>query len=235
MKLAIAVATMKDGIPPLIQGWRNAATVKTEVFVRNNTAADNLGVIRSYQWLYDAMNRHEYDIAMYAHDDLQAMESDWDYRVKVEFRDPSVAIVGFGGALGHGTDDLYKRPFEIPQLIRIGYRSNVNDAEVHGERFTGAGNAVFCDGFALCIRRSFLDAIGGWSQLIGNVDFIGYDMAICALARRYGWKIRVVGVKCHHYGGGTSVDVGVQQQHYIDAHTWFAKEFVDVLPARVNP
>jgi GT2 family glycosyltransferase len=235
MSLAICVATMKEGDRPGMVGtFLDAFVFNPDLYVRHNTPENNLGVVRSYQWIYERVPS-DCDVLAYVHDDVEVYEPGWDERVLLEFNDPKVAIVGFGGALGHGSPTLYKTPYRVQDLARHWYRSNTRDAEVHGERFVGSGNAVFCDGFALCIRRSFLDRIGGWTQLIGKVDFIGYDMAICALARRYGYKIRVVGIDCRHYGGGTSVEVGVRQKEYDDAHAWFYDEFRDVMPAEVMP
>ena len=201
--------------------------------VRTNTQIDNLGVVGSYQWLYERSG--DADILAYIHDDVQMFEDGWDARVLAEFADPAVGIVGFGGALRHGSPDLYRAPYAVNQLARAGYRSNTRDWFNHGKLLTGACNAAVHDGFALICRREFLDRVGGWSQIQGNADFLCYDYAICALARRHGYKIRVVGVDCMHYGGGTSVAVGVRQDDYDRSHRWFYEEFTDVIPCEVEP
>src|SRR5262245_36136489 len=120
------------------------------VLYRRNTAEDNLGLVGSYNWLYENTKA---EILAYIHDDVVCHEERWDERVLEEFEDPSVGVVGFGGALWHGTDELYKRPYELTQLRRIDYLSNVDDAETHGERFDGARDVAVLDGFALIVRR----------------------------------------------------------------------------------
>ena len=202
---------------------------------------ENLGVVGAYQKLYEKVKS---DVLLFLHDDVICREQDWDLRLMAEFiDDPETAVVGFGGALWHGLPNLYKVPYQLQQLQRGSYRSNVDDAEVHGERFTGRCNVAVLDGFALAVRRSFLDRIGGWSKIAGGCNFINYDYALCALARRYKQKIRMIGVKCHHYGGRTSVKHNtdpsvkkyINQEAYDKSHAWFYREFSDVLPTRVEP
>jgi GT2 family glycosyltransferase len=167
-------------------------------------------------------------------------ERGWDERILKEFDDPQIGIVGFGGALWHGTDELYKTPYELTQLRRGDYISNVDDAEVHGARFTGSTGVCVLDGFSLCIRRSLLDRSGGWKFMADQCDFFCYDYAICALARRYGYSIRVVGIRCHHRGGSSSVRKEesirklTSQENYDKSHAWFYNEFRDVMPCKVK-
>lgn len=238
MSLTLCVATMKEHPPGEIQGWIDTAKTDIDLIVRRNFEADNLGVVGSYQWLYKGLGPND-DLLVFAHDDVIMREEGWDSRVEKEFEDPKVGIVGFGGALAHGSPDLYKVPYRLNDLARFGYMSNVDDAEFHGERYEGSRDVSVLDGFALCIRRSLLDRIGGWSLLVGNCDFFNYDYAICALARRFGYRIRLCGVRCHHLGGGTSVGPATReitsQSAYDKAHRWFYEEFRDVMPAAVKP
>lgn len=237
MNLVIGVATMSSETPPgEIASWLEHADGLTgsHVHVVRNTVEHNLGIVRSYHEIYENTNA---DIICYAHDDVMMREDGWNRRVINEFKTPSVAIVGFGGALAHGSPDLYKTPYRLQNLQRYGYASNVDDAEVHGERFAGSRDAAVLDGFTLCVRRSFLDRIGGWSFVVGHLDFIGYDYAICALARRYGYTIRLAGIRCHHFGGRTSTNMSPEgkQQDYDRSHRWFYDEFRDVMPVRAKP
>src|SRR5262245_51567658 len=219
--------------PGSIGTWIWNANEEPDSMVHSNHA-NNIGVIPAYQKLYE---RTETDVLCYLHDDVICREQGWDERVLKEFEDESVAVAGFGGAVWHGTDDLYKRPYQLSNLRRGGYGSNVDDAKVHGERFTGAKDVAVLDGFALCVRRSFLDRIGGWSLVARGCDFYCYDYAICAIARRYGYRIRVVGLRCHHLGGATSTK-GVEgitgQEAYDKSHRWFYEEFRDVMPYEVR-
>jgi|SRR5215510_3229291 len=224
---------MQDHVPSKIQEWCiNAKPGKTHV--RFNTPEDNRGIVGSYQALY--MESDE-EVLCYLHDDVICREQDWDKRILKEFEDEKVAIVGAGGATRHGTRDLYKQPYHLPNLRRDGYCSNVDDAETHGERFDGSKDVAVLDGFGLFVRRSFLDRIGGWSLVARGCDFYCYDYAICAIARRYGYRIRVVGLRCHHLGGATSTK-GVEgitgQEAYDKSHRWFYEEFRDVMPYEVR-
>ncbi len=233
MKLALLVATMDNTFPypGQISTWIESSSHHQYVYAsRVNTSKDNLGVVGSYQQLYE--RPIDADVLVYAHDDVIMRESGWDVRLLNEFRDPSVGVVGFGGALVHGSPNLYKRPYYLPGLGRSGYLSNVDDAEVHGERFTGTADVAVLDGFVLACRRSLLDRIGGFQQLIdAGIDFIGYDYMICGLAHRLGYRTRVIGVRCHHKGGGTSTKVNVdRQEEYDRAHRIIYEELRDVLP-----
>jgi GT2 family glycosyltransferase len=76
------------------------------------------------------------------------------------------------------------------------------DAEIHGERFTGECDVVILDGLALFVRRSILDAMGGWPQ-DKAVSYWGYDYKLCMEARRQGYRIRLVGVNCKHHASKT--------------------------------
>lgn len=230
MSLCVASMDMSGKIPGYIQSWMDAATEPIQLRTYYNTPEDNVGVVKAYEWLYQ--NSTE-DILVFAHDDVEVYERGWNERIRKVFEnDDKVALCGFGGARHHGTSDLYKRPYRVNQLVRREYLSNVKDAETHGKRFTGEIQVGVLDGFVLCIRRRFLDLIAGFRFLmVHGVDFIGYDYVICALARRKEFTIKVIGVQCHHYGGGTSVKLNVDRQSEYDRfHRWYYDEFRDVMP-----
>lgn len=236
--LSICVATMSNDNPD-VDTWVAHAALQPPVDYWVNTPEQNLGVTKAYQKLYE---RSKADILLYLHQDVICREKDWDLRLMAEFiDDPNLAVCGLGGALSHGLPNLYKVPYELQQLQRGSYRSNVDDAEVHGERFTGRCEVAVLDGFALAVRRSFLDRIGGWSKIAEGCNFLAYDYALCALARRYKQKVRMIGVKCHHRGGRTSVSSEpsvkqyVNQEAYDQSHRWYYEEFRDVMPCKVKP
>ncbi len=238
--LCCATMELETGgpLPGQLQSWMEPGMISTlnpvVTTVVYNTPEHNLGVVGSYEQIYRTEFKEisQPSILVFAHDDVIMREHGWDARLLREFRDPSVGVVGFGGALVHGSPNLYKRPYYLPGLGRSGYLSNVDDAEVHGERFTGAADVAVLDGFVLAVRRSFLDKIGGFQQLIdAGIDFIGYDYMICGLAHRLGYRVRVVGCRCHHKGGGTSTKVNVdRQEEYDRAHRIIYEQMRDVLP-----
>lgn len=200
-----------------------------------NTPDANLGVVGSLQRGYELTTA---PIIAYFHNDVEVHEP-WVGRVLAEFDDPSVGVVGFLGALRHGHPDLYKRPYNLVQLARFGVLSNMDDAEVHGARFTGSTDVATLDGFCLVVRRLVLDRAGGWP-----VDWPShhtYDYWITAMAHRLGFRVRLVGVRCLHRGGITATSAAYQDwatrtkwgsdvNMHIQGHRMFYDRFRDVMP-----
>lgn len=228
MKLAIIVAHAGAGcIGEALLSWGH--------YVPIYVVGGHDGILPAYQRGFESAKKDGYDLLAYFHDDLIIGERDWDVKVWNEFLDPKVGLVGFGGATGHGSPDLYKAPYHYSQLGRSNFLSNMNEAEVHGKRFTGSCDVAVLDGFSMIVRTELLEQAGGWP--VGKLDYIAYDYALCCLAHRFGYKIRLVGVECDHLGGRTYVQKGIgkrpeAQQEFLDAHEWIYKEFSDVLPWR---
>jgi hypothetical protein len=187
------------------------------------------------------------DILAYLHDDLLIHDTDWISRVLKEFEDPQVGLVGFGGALGHGSPSLYREPYDYHQLGRSDFLSNMSDAEKHGKRFTGSCDVAVLDGFALIVRREVLEKAGGWNaaiELLSNSNSNEplhhcYDYWLSCITRRLGYRIRLVGIGCTHKGGSTYVKLGVGKREsnwlqFLEAHSRIYDHFKDVLPARTN-
>lgn len=186
-------------------------------------------IVEAYQEIYE--NTTEPIIAM-MHDDLLIHESGWDQRVLKEFEDPAVGVVGFAGAPGIGHPDMYKQAYQGASLGRVGFKSNLRNAEVHGARFTGECDVAILDGLALFVRRSVLENEGGWP--VGTpIGYFMYDAWVCLTALRYGYKIRLVGVDCEHLGGkSTGLNPNLRAD-WEAAHRYIYDEFPSVLPARV--
>lgn len=199
-------------------------------------------VVMKYHSMYKEW-RNDTDTLVYVHDDVTIHEP-WVERVQAEFEDPSVAIVGLGGAVGIGVDDIYKTRYDITQLQRIGYHSSQTDAEVHGQRFAGSMDVAVVDGFFMAVRTAFLDRIGGWKWMHPEVKFHMYDIATCCRALELGYKVRMAGVSCTHHGGGTSTkesyktwclnnNTSIEEEH-LRPHRWFYSRFRNLLPYRVH-
>jgi len=199
------------------------------------------GTVPAYQEVYQKV-REQHHFITYVHDDVECLEEDWHHRIAPEFDDPKVAIVGFGGATGMGVDSIYKVPYDITQLQRIDYYSNQVGWQIHGKRETGARDVAVVDGFAMAVRTSFLDQIGGWKGF--NFNFHGYDLYLCLMAHRKGWKVRMVGVHCDHHGGRTSCSAEyitwcrehgtTPEREHTEPHAFLYDHFRDVLPLRVR-
>lgn len=198
------------------------------------------GVIDAYDRAYRAAIETKADVIAYIHDDVTIHDQDWCERAEREFADPAVGLVGFGGATRHGVPHLYKVRYELTQLARFNYFSNTDDAEVHGTRFAGSMDVAVLDGFALIVRRELLDKCNGWEPDKWPPHHI-YDYRICAEARRHGYRVRMVGVRCQHHGGGNSISDEYQQwakqtkwgsdvEMHKEGHRLFYERYRDVMP-----
>lgn len=176
----------------------------------------------------------EYDVLAVLHDDTIIHDSNWTQRVLHEFEDPKVGLVGFGGSKVWGDPEIYRKPYQIMQLSRGLYLSNMTDAETHGARYTGPPTDVaVLDGFALIFRRNLLERAGGFP--VGKLQFHGYDFWACGTTIRHGYRIRLVPVSVTHLGGQTSViqemDDGTS---HAKGHEYIYREFSDILPFSVD-
>jgi hypothetical protein len=162
------------------------------------------------------------DVIACFHDDLEIQQEGWDLLVTDLFeRRPTVGLVGFGGGVGLGADDIYQVPYDPMQLARQRFISNMRDAEAHGERVTEAQRVSVLDGFSQIGRREYWL---GWTlaeaatgrqvpaeaNLFAEMQRWGiihhaYDAALGCFARRLGWEVWMLPVACHHHGGLTAV------------------------------
>lgn len=199
----------------------------------------NIGVVPAMQKVFEA-NADE-DIICFVHDDVTVYDSNWNSRVRAEFDDPKAAVVGFGGATGIGVDDIYKTRYQIEQLQRINYASNQRDWEVHGSYEAGTKDVAVVDGFFMAVRVSFLREIGGFKWFPHR--FHCYDTALCVMAHRKGYKVRMVGVECTHHGGSVSTtpeykkwcleNGTTMEREHEEPHRWMYEFFRNELPLRV--
>ena len=186
-------------------------------------------IIEAYQEIYQRTNE---PILAHMHDDLFINETGWDERVLKQFEDPTVGVVGFAGAPGIGHPDMYRQPYVGASLGRVGFKSNLRNAEAHGARFNGECDVAILDGLALFIRRELLDRTGGW-PLGTPIGYFMYDAWICLEARRLGYKIRLVGIACDHLSGrSTGLNPNLRAD-WEASHRYVWDNFKDVLPARV--
>jgi hypothetical protein len=187
------------------------------------------------------------DILAFIHDDVEILEEHWDLGVLKFFEaHPKCGMVGFGGALGLGTDRLYKDKYDFHQLARITYMSNAIDAEDHGLRVTEPRQVMVLDGFSQIIRRDAYTAVGGWKAVKAmGLSFHMYDAAMACMMAEKEWEVWMLPFVCLHHGGGTSVSKqydswlrknGIQgdQQIHTEAHKVIYRRFKSVLPLRLG-
>jgi len=242
-----------------ISSWHRTTSLPM-VIVQNGGDAGYLGTVRAFRYGVDQMlSEHpEVDLIACLHDDVEITQpGGWEVSVARTFqRHPEVGLAGFGGAIGLGSTDLYHRAYDPMQLARVGFRSNLTDAESHGTRGLAPEEVVCLDGFSQIGRRAFWAGLSPsgqtymppWHYLDVN-GFVHhfYDGALGCLARRLGWRVYYIPVPCQHLGGQTAVgDAGYQEwaAKQIDggdrgfweqAHRLGYDLFRDVLPLRLQP
>jgi GT2 family glycosyltransferase len=186
-----------------------------------------------YQYL---LEQSEADYLIYLHSDLTIHDPIWVEKLKAVC-ERSVAC-GFGGALGLGNKDLYRKPYDICNMARNHYRSNQTDAEVHGERFTGSCRVAVLDAFCMVVNVEWLRSIGGWPTK--HLTHHCLDLWLACEAARHNKEIWMTGVSCTHHGGGTSTKKAYAEAKWLQGgttksdhgmpHKWLWDEYRDVLP-----
>ena len=209
-----------------VQSWYDTATTPlTEITVAK------MDLVTAYQQGFELSVQ---EILGFVHDDTKIYERGWDRRVLREFEDPLVGLVGFGGAPGFCHPNLKPENYSLGAMGRIGFRSNMRNAEVHGSRMTGAENATILDGFAMFVRREVLEKAGGW-PVDSPVSYWMYDAWLACITRELGYKIRIVGVDCDHLGGRSTGMNPNLKMNAEEAHEYVYRRFQKILPAMVEP
>lgn len=206
-----------------MRSWNATATREYMYWIVRNQE-----ITEAYQRIYEGSKE---PILAYLHDDLIIHEDGWDQRVLHEFENPKVGIVGFAGAPGHGHPMMYEQAYNACALGRVGFKSNMRNAEVHGARFTGSCEVAVLDGMALFVRRELLDRCGGWPKMSESpIGYFCYDYWICCMAHRYDYTIRLVGVDCDHLSGRSTGLNPNLRVNFEEAHRWLYDNCKDVLP-----
>jgi hypothetical protein len=272
MKLCVVTATTdyaraqacidRWGEVPLIlvqNGSGGAYLNQPERAMQILTSETYLGTVPAFNLGVQAALEAGYDLIACFHDDLALHDPDWVHKVETHFvRHPTCGLAGFGGAIGLGDQDLYQKPYEPTQLARVGFRSNLQDAELHGLRSRLPERVACLDGFSQIGHANFFQGwnrtklaaaepdAAPWQHLedLGIVHHF-YDGLLGCLAKRYEWEVWYLPIACHHYGGRTAVgDRGYQSwaqtqvsggDHgfWESAHKLGYEAFRDVLPIRV--
>lgn len=200
-----------------------------------NNTDNNWSPCGAYQ---EALHTCQSDVIMYIHDDVIITDPDWHGCVMGQFDNPNTVAVGLGGATGLGNKDLYRKPFNIWNMARSGYASNQTDAEVHGERFTGARHVAVLDAFFMSVRTDFLRSVGGWPTK--HLTHHCLDLWLACEAARASKDTFMVGAACTHLGGRSSTNKsyveaswligGSIESDHVLPHKWLADTYRDVLP-----
>jgi len=178
------------------------------------------------------------DVIVYCHDDLEIHDPAWLSRLTNLFENPDCVAAGPGGAVGLGTQDLYRKPFRIQNMIRLGYASNQDDWQVHGGHFTGDRRVAVLEQFCMAVRVDWLRNRGGWP--VGHCNHHMLDAFIACEAASDDKEIWQAGFSCRHSGGGSSVSPiygqakwlhdGSLEGDHIAPHKWIFENYRDCLP-----
>lgn len=204
-----------------------------------DNTANLLTPCQAYQ---QALNACQSDILIYVHDDVTIHDPDWLARILRLFENPNCVAVGPGGAVGLGNRDLYRKRFDIRNMVRIGYASNQDDWQVHGGHFTEDRRVAVLEQFLMAIRVDWLQGKGGWP--VDHLSHHGLDMWVACEAARDGKEIWQCGFSVLHSGGGTSVTEkyknaawlqgGSMESDHQMPHRFLMREYADVLPIEVD-
>jgi hypothetical protein len=258
MSLSLAIVTATSNVEramPCLLSWIAMAQDPPPIFLIHNggeritgvtvegtqvawvSMPDYLGSVRAFERGVAAALSGPFDIIACLHDDYEILEPGWDQLVRRCFaQQPNLGLAGFGGAIGLGAHDMYQRPYDPMSLARVGFRSNLVDAEVHGVRSLLREQVACLDGFSQVGRRDFWKGVWSpakiaaerashhttqaeravarpvWEYLaeLGIVHHL-YDSLLGAIAARHGWETWYLPLRSQHHGGRTAVgDPGYQ-------------------------
>lgn len=217
--------------------WPNSSVNHDRVMTYDNS--DNANTpCQCYQKMLELTDA---DILVYMHADVTIHDADWLERLTALFENPKCVAAGFGGATSLGRPDLYKKRYDLWNMARGGYASNQDDAETHGERFTGTKRVAVLDAFTMAVRTSWLRSRGGWP--VKHLSFHCMDTYLACEAARADMETWIAGVSVAHHGGGTSVTDRYKNAKWLQGdslasdheapHFYLWDSYRDVLPITV--
>lgn len=155
------------------------------------------------------------------HDDLEIHGYEVGNQILDVFEEvPTCGLLGFGGGRGLGDSQLYNSPFDPMQLARKDFISNLVDAEAHGRRVLVPTRVACLDGFSQIGRAAFWagdrrgtdedEASAPDQNLFAQMTSWGvihhfYDSMLGCFAKRLGWEVWMLPIRCRHLGGQTAV------------------------------
>lgn len=202
MKLAVVTASLDvEKTRQYWESWKQNAAGELNIF----HVVGEMGVVPAFAKGVTMAAARGADVIACFHDDLRIDTPGWDKLVVDWFeQQQKCGLAGFFGAKSLGAGDIYQSPYSPMQLARGGCVSNMEDAELHGERVTVPTRVVCFDGFSQIGRTVFMKDAFAWLTRLGIVHH-GYDSAIGAYAARQGWQAWMLPIACKHAGGQTAV------------------------------
>jgi O-antigen biosynthesis protein len=156
--------------------------------LRSQRNADNGPVIRAFN---QGWRLADTEYVCLLHNDTELLEATWLARMlALAGSDASVGLVGLYGARRVRRDGRYAGRTLVHRLAD---KPTLRDAE--------QVEVAVVDGVCMLIRRSLLEALGGFDE--GYGFFHGYDRDLSFAVRETGRRCMVVGSSFVHRGGGT--------------------------------
>ncbi|HDY90312.1 MAG TPA: glycosyltransferase family 2 protein [bacterium] len=193
-----------NGSDPPLRNWLNGLRKGDEV-IRNGA---NVGVVKALNQIWRVAKATGFDYIFYTHNDVMIYEKGWDAKIlRVLSEQSHVGVAGFYGAKGIGTNDIYKSPYVMQQMIRIENVSGCHrmDAVIHQFRPPRAEveDVAVMDGFSLIVSVELLNKLGGFDRRYPLHHM--YDNDICLESLDKGYRNIVISMDADHIGGQTDV------------------------------
>jgi len=192
-----------NGSNPPVRDWLKGLR-EGDLVIRNE---ENKGVMPAMNQAWQVL-KHSTDFIFYVHNDVMIYDKGWDDKLLRYLQDlPACGVAGFYGAKGIGTNDIYRSPYVMQQLIRI---ENVSacykmDPAIHGFRPPRGDfeEVAVMDGFSLIVRTGLLNELDGFDRSFPPHH--NYDNDICLESLNAGYKNYVISMDAEHLGGRTDV------------------------------
>jgi GT2 family glycosyltransferase len=152
----------------------------------------NVGLIRA---LNQGARLGRGETLCFLHNDVEMRDPEWLARLRAALEAPrGIGLAGLYGARKLRSDGRYAGRSIVHCLVG----SATLEADM--------AEVAAVDGVCLCLRRSLLEAVGGFDE--GYGFFHGYDRDLSFAVREAGWRCAVVNAPFIHRGGGTRTGEG---------------------------
>ena len=194
-------------------------------------------VFRSYNLILDeAAKMDNLEFLVLIHQDAEIIDPEFIAKIRAEFEDPDVALVGCAGAVGvrgiawwegavtwasftHIYEELGGG--EIPALTWLA-------SEIPS--YAKLGEVDMVDGFVLAFSPWAIQNLR-FDEITGGA-LHGYDFDICFQAREKGKKVMTADLKVIHHH---SIELISDLDTWVNAHIDFSKKWAHMLPAPEGP
>ena len=223
-----------------IERWRHKSNFNcSEITIHRNEK--NVGVYPTFK---QGLDLTDTEWIFFSHSDVEMFEYGWDEhltRLLSVLGSMNAGVCGIYGAKGIGVKDIYEVPYHFAQLMRWECRTVPRMIDGGMDKpFDGEYERILVlDGFVLVVRRSMIDAVGGFDHEKYPVHHM-YDSRICLRSHFAGYTNWVLNIDCRHHTGITSNRENYAEKmgttdlkNHREAHKIFYDEYKGKLPAWV--